>query len=183
MFMPFGTATLISYTSNTSAYNKGSKNASRGKMTDITKSSQQSHSRVTTSSQQSHGKVTTSSQERVTSSSSQQKVTTSSHQSQSKVTTSSQQGLNHTTTSTASQKEEAEGVSSFIEEGIREIQKLTAEASGSSTVEGTMHSQQQQQSQVEATFGTRDSSSCNFGAVDVEMRGSLGVQGRYLVLS
>ena len=78
--------------------------------------------------------------------------------------------------------------SSFIEEGIRQIQKLTAEASGSSATEGTVmvakqqQQQQHQQSQIKATTETRNSN-CTFGAVDVEMRGSLGVQGRYSVLS
>ena len=206
-FMPFGTSTLISYSKNTSAY-KGTKTASKGKKTEVktssqhnvTAKSQQNISKVTASSQHSHSKVTTSLQQ------SHNKVTTSSQQSHCKVSTSSQQSHNHCVTSTAIQSnkkesstktKEAEVVSSFtIEEGIREIQKLTAEASSSSTVEeGTVGfrevttTRSQQQSHEVATTGHNWShlsttgtttgttnSSCTFGAVDVEMRGSLGDQ-------
>ena len=163
MFMPFGTATLISYTTNTSAY-KGSKTT---KTTEAKKSSQLSHSTV---AKQIHKNVGSSSQQ------SSSKVTKSSQQSRSEVT--SYQGLNLTTTTNQTVKKEEVSTSSFIQEGIRQIEKLTAEASGSSHEETKMAGQQ---SQCEATSETRNSSNCTFTAVDVEMCGSLGTQGCYSV--
>ena len=165
MFMPFGTATLISYTTNTSAY-KGSKTT---KTTEAKKSSQPSQSTV---AKQIHKNVTSSSQQ-----SHSIKVNKSSQQSRTEVTSSSQeshQGLNLTTMTNQTVKKEEVSTSSFIQEGIRQIQKLTAEASGSSH-EGTKMAEQV--SQVDATSETRNSSNCTFTAVDVEMRGSLGAQG------
>ena len=165
MFMPFGTATLISYTTNTSAY-KGSKTT---KTTEAKKSSQISQSTV---AKQIHMNVGSSSQQ------SHSKITKSSQQSRSEVTSSSQeshQGLNHhTTTTNQTVKKEEVSTSSFIQEGIRQIQKLTAEASGSPHEETKMVGQQ---TQCEATSETRNSSNCTFTAVDVEMCGSLGAQG------
>ena len=162
VFMPFGTTTLISYTSNTSGY-KGTKTT---RTTEVTKSSQQSQSKV-----KSQSKVT-----------SQSKIASSSRQSQSKVTASSKEWITKTASQTV-KKEETEMVStsSFIEEGIREIQKLTAEASGSTVQSQSQQKEHNQPIQTDATTVTTNG--CTFGAVDVKMHGSLGVQGRYSVLS
>ena len=168
MFMPFGTATLISYTTNTSGY-KGSKTT---KTAEAKKSSQMSQSTV---AKQIHNNVARSSQQ------SHSEVTKSSQQSRSEVTSSSpesHQSLNLTTTTNQKVKKEEVSTSSFIQEGIRQIQKLTAEASGSSHEETKMAGQQ---SQCEARSETRNRSNCTFTAVDVEMCGSLGAQGGYSV--
>ena len=166
--MPFGTATLISYTTNTSAY-KGSKTT---KTTEAKKSSQISQSTV---AKQIHKNVARSSQQ------SHSEVTKSSQQSRSDVTSSSQeshQGLNITTTTYQTVKKEEVSTSSFIQEGIRQIQRLTAEASGSSHEETKMVGKQ---TQCGATSETSNRSNCTFTAVDVEMCGSLGDQGCYSV--
>ena len=168
MFMPFGTATLISYTTNTSAY-KGSKTT---KTTEAKKSSQHIHSTV---AKQIHKNIARSSQQ------SHSEVTKSSQQSRSEVTSSSQeshQGLNLTTTTNQTVKKEEVSTSSFIQEGIRQIQRLTAEASGSSHEETKMVGKQ---TQCGATSETSNRSNCTFTAVDVEMCGSLGDQGCYSV--